>query len=165
MNQREYKESVSQPTMRLLLPFMVIAWGGVVIFFLGFFISTWGKYNDNLCVRERMIQQDIEFYKLNCLSFEHMEKTRVSAECQLREHSLHTSAEIFALQDTFKSIGLCYSARCDQLFETAAFLIPLAISVPLLLFLILGVCGCQIFSYSVNMKEKKLKELNYNKIK
>jgi len=151
--------------MKILLPFLVIIWGGVVIFFLGFFISTWGKYKDNLCVREKMITEDIGYYKTNCFSSEQIQKIRVREECEKREHSLHTSAEIFALQDTFKSIGLCYSTRCDQLFETAAFLIPLAISVPLLLFLILGVCGCQIFSYSVNMKEKKLKEMNYNKIK
>ena len=141
--------------MRLLFPVLVLIWIGVGIFLTGFIITTYTKYEDRLCLRKITVEQDIEFYNKNCKDPQRVSREGTHDYCIVKEHALHKSPERYAIVDTFSEIGLCYRTTCEELFGRSAFIFPLAIVVPTLVFLLLLICGCNIFKFGIAVNKRR----------
>jgi hypothetical protein len=135
---------IKRSRMGISSPLLMLVWIGVCIFWTGFCVTTYNRYEDNLCIRKTKEKEDIAFYEEYCKDPQKVVAFRLAEECERREHSTHRSPERFAIVDTFNEIGLCYGTRCEDLFARSAFVIPLAVVVPTLVFLIIMICGCNI---------------------
>lgn len=140
---------------KLLYPIIFLIWGGVFIFFTGFLIFTWDKYNENVCIRKASNEKDKNYYNKLCLDQVQILDLGILDDCNKREHSLHKTPEMYAMIDTLDVIGLCYNTKCEDLIGKSGLLIPLALGIPCVILLILLFCGCELFRHGIKTNTKK----------
>lgn len=131
------------------LPFLLILWGGTIIFFTSFSILIYDTIDDNYCTRNRTAQADKVFYDDLCLNETKKSRYDLWTECIQKEHSLHKSIYRLALVDTAKQYGLCYGERCEDFLLKSIYLIPMIFTSVTIFVLILCALGCTLFRYGM----------------
>lgn len=131
------------------LPFLLILWGGTILFFGSFSILIYDTVDDNYCVRNRTAQADAIYYNDLCLNETKKALYNLWTVCIQKEHSLHKSIYRLAMVDTAKQYGLCYGERCEDFLLRSIYLLPMIFTSVTIFVILLCLCGCMIFRYGM----------------
>lgn len=130
-------------------PALLVMWGGVCVFFITFSVQVVDRIEDNLCLMNQTIQQDIKYYNDICSNPAKKEEYGVWRECIEKEHSLHKPLWRMAAVETAKQYGLCYQIRCEDFMLKSVYLMPMIASSVLIVLLLILLCGCMIMRYGM----------------